>query len=372
MKSLPKSDTFRSPKIAIGFLFLIAFQSFYSCEDKIADPEPIIPTETYFPPLSTDVWETLDPAILEWNAEKIPSLYESMQSDNTKALIVLFRGRIVLEQYFDGFTQDSAWYWASAGKTIVSVLVGMSQQKNLLSIDNPTAQYLGNGWTSLTPEQENAITIRHQLSMSTGLSDAANFECTLPECLTFLSPPNQRWAYHNAPYLLLQDVLESVHGATLNQITFTELGQTIGMNGLWIKTATTQLFFSKARNMARFGLLISENGTWNGSEVYSESDYFSDMISTSQTMNESYGYLWWLNGKNSFMVPSVRQVFSGMMTPEAPQDMYAAMGANGQLISIVPSLDLVVVRMGESDEEGLVAFSVQKRLWTALAQVIPF
>jgi CubicO group peptidase (beta-lactamase class C family) len=72
------------------------------------------------------------------------------------------------------------------------------------------------------------------------------------------------------------------------------------------------------------------------------------MINTSQNLNKSYGYLWWLNGKQSFMLPYSQFVFGGPISPNAPADMYSGVGKNGQIVSVVPSRQLVIVRMGNS------------------------
>ena len=65
--------------------------------------------------------------------------------------------------------------------------VGVAQESGLLSIEDPSTTYLGEGWTSLNPEQEELITIRHQLTMTTGLDDGLeNTDCTNSDCLSFL------------------------------------------------------------------------------------------------------------------------------------------------------------------------------------------
>jgi CubicO group peptidase (beta-lactamase class C family) len=118
-----------------------------------------------------------------------------------KGFIVLKDGKIVLEKYFGNFTQDSSWYWASAGKSLTAFAVGIAQQKGLLSIDNPVSNYLGDGWTSCTKAQEEKITVRHLLMMSSGLDDnTSNPFCNEPSCLTYKAEPGTRWAYNTGVY----------------------------------------------------------------------------------------------------------------------------------------------------------------------------
>ncbi|MFN2396893.1 MAG: serine hydrolase, partial [Bacteroidales bacterium] len=120
----------------------------------------------YFPPTSGEVWDTMAPTSLGWCEPKIDSLYYFLETNNTHAFILLKDGKIVLEKYFGDFEPNDAWYWASAGKTITAFMVGMAQQEGYLSLADPTSDYLGPGWTSLTPEQEEQITIWHQLTMT--------------------------------------------------------------------------------------------------------------------------------------------------------------------------------------------------------------
>ena len=131
-------------------------------------------------------------------------------------------------------------------------------------------------------------------------------------------------------------------------------------SGIWFQ----HIYYSKARDMARFGLLCAANGNWNGTPVLSDPTYLNDMKNTSNPYNLSYGYLWWLNGKLSFMVPQSQFVFSGNLIPNAPPDMYCALGKYDQKIYIVPSLDIVVVRMGNAGTSAALALSAYDNvLW---------
>ncbi|MFZ2899349.1 MAG: serine hydrolase [Saprospiraceae bacterium] len=327
----------------------------------------------YFPPIGSDEWETVNPADLGWCTENIDSVLQYAEDKNTKALIVLKDGRIALEHYFGTFTQDSVWYWASAGKTITALLVGIAQQEGHLSIDDPASGYLGAGWTALTPEQEEQITIWHQLTMTSGLDDDVPDDfCTLDTCLIYKADAGDRWAYHNAPYTLLHDVLENATGISPQIYTYTRLSNKIGMSGLWLPSGYNSIYFSKARDMARFGSLILNEGTWNQTVVLDDPDYFTDMVTPSQDLNKSYGYLWWLNGQSSHMLPGSQIVFPSPIMPDAPPDLIAGMGKNDQRVYVVPSEGLVVVRMGNSSGTIPVAAlsGFDNELWKRLMQVI--
>jgi len=182
----------------------------------------------YYPPNSVTEWETVDPLELNFCPDSITSLYSFLEDNQTKSFLLLKDGKIVLEEYFGTYTQDSVWIWFSAGKSLRAMLVGIAQEEGLLDINDPTSDYLGNGWTSLTADQEEAITIWHQLTMTSGLNPL-NFDCTDPSCLTYLFPPGERWFYHNSPYNLTKEVLEAASGQNINQYTLAKIRNPIGM-----------------------------------------------------------------------------------------------------------------------------------------------
>nr|HPH23322.1 serine hydrolase [Chitinophagaceae bacterium] len=86
----------------------------------------------------------------------------------------------------------------------------------------------------------------------------------------------------------------------------------------------------------------------------------------------SYGYLTWLNGKPSYMLPTLQNVFNGFLVPNAPLDMFAALGKNDQKVYVVPSKNIVVIRMGESAGNlQLAVSSFDNELWGKLKTIIP-
>jgi CubicO group peptidase (beta-lactamase class C family) len=207
--------------------------------------------------------------------------------------------------------------------------------------------------------------------MTSGLDDGVeNSYCTTDSCLLYLADAGTRWAYHNAPYTLLKNVVENSTGQGINAYAYQKVVNPIGMNGLFVYEGYNSIFFSTARSMARFGLLMLNEGKWNDNEILGDDAYFSAMTNTSQDLNESYGYLWWLNGKNSFMVPQSQYVFEGSLCSNAPDDMYAAMGKNGQYINVVPSQNMVWIRMGDVSEEGLVPFNQNNGIWNYINQLV--
>lgn len=226
----------------------------------------------YFPPISGNSWDILEPADLGWCADKIDSLYNYLEFNNTKAFLVLKDGKIVLEKYFDSFTQDSIWYWASAGKSLTAFAVGMAQQDGFFDIQDSTSKYLGPGWTNCTPAQEGKIKVWNQLTMTSGLDDGTgNVDCTIDTCLLYKSGAGTRWAYHNAPYTLLDQVILNATGQTINAYLTQKIKTPTGMDGLYLKLGFNIVYFSTPRSMARYGLLVLNNGNWNGNRIMTDS-----------------------------------------------------------------------------------------------------
>ena len=325
---------FETKKLIIFlFLVLIRFES---------------TAQTYFPPLVGKQWDTTSTTKLNWCTDSIPSLLKYVGDNKSKAFLVLVDGKIVIEKYYGTFTQDSIWYWASAGKSLLATTVGIASQENLIDIQKPSSYYLDTAWTSCSLSDELNIKIVNQLSMTSGINDnVVDVDCTLPSCLTCIAPAGNRWAYHNAIYTLLEDVVSNATNQTLNAYLNSKIKAKTGMTGLYVKQGYNNVYFSNARSMARFGLLAMNNFVWNGDTVLKDGAYKTQMTNTSQNLNLSYGYLWWLNGKSSFMLPSSQLVFNSSLLPDAPSDLFSALGKNGQIINVVPSKKIVLVRIGD-------------------------
>jgi len=326
--------------------------------------QPLNAQSLYFPPLTGSTWDTISPKTLGYCQTNIDRLYDFLEANNTRAFIILKNGKIVLEKYFGTHTQLTPWQWASAGKTITSFMVGMAQQEGFLSLDDTTSTYLGKGWTDCTPKQEEKITIKHQLSMNSGLDDKVlDHFCTIDTCLIYKADAGDRWAYHNGPYTLLDRVIEKATGQTLNNYTTQKLKTPIGMTGSFIPVGYNNVYFSTARSMARFGLLMLNKGKWGENQIMADSIYFKQMVSPSQSLNKSYGYLWWLNGKQSYMLPTSQTVFPGYLNPNAPAEMFVAMGKDGQFLNVIPGQQMVMVRMGEAPDNLPVPFLLNDNIW---------
>lgn len=343
-------------------LILSFFLACSSSDDHSATSNPANPETMYFPPLTGNSWETKSASELNWNADAVQPLLDYLNSKHTKSFMILVNGRIVMENYFNGHTADSPWYWASAGKTLTAAMTGIAAQEGFLSVDDPVNAYLGNGWTSATPTQENQIQIKHLLTMTSGLQDAGNDDCVSPGCLTYVAAPGTRWAYDNV-YVKLQNVVATATNSTWDNYFNTRLKNKIGMTGAWIQTGDLSVYWSTTRSMARFGLLMLSNGNWNNQAIINE-NYCHIATFPTQSINKSYGYLWWINGESSYHLPQSQFEFRGSIIPAGPTDMYMALGKNDQKIYVVPSKKMVVIRMGDAaDAESPALSDFDEMLW---------
>tara|TARA_R110002049_G_scaffold72490_6_gene187416 strand:- start:110900 stop:111976 length:1077 start_codon:yes stop_codon:yes gene_type:complete len=313
--------------------------------------------ELYFP---GDTWDTVAPADVNWNGRKIDRAIDFAMKRRSSSVVILHGGKIMAERHSEvkdaspryrfGVTGKSAAGHviedvASAQKSVVSFLVGIAIDKGLIAIDDPVDKHLGTGWSRATETQESAITVRHLISMTSGLD----------EKLQYTEPPGSKWMYNSSAYAKSLSCLEAASGLTANELTSQWLLQKVQMNdSRWTtrqfaklvnKEANANGFATTARDLARFGLLVQAQGKWKDSVVLADKAYLKDSISPSQKLKPSYGYLWWLN--DQAVVDRTGKRAARPMIPTAPADLVAAKGALGRKCYVVPSLNLVVTRLGD-------------------------
>jgi CubicO group peptidase (beta-lactamase class C family) len=349
-------------------IILLMLLSLLGC-NKQEEPQPNTNESMYFPSNTSTDWETKSIASLGWNQSMLQPLKDYLIQKNTKSFMILVNGRIVMEEYFNGHAQSTSWEWNSAGKTLVATITGIAQQEDLLNINNKVSQYIGTGWTSEPLAKENLIISRNLLTMTSGINDTR--ELVITSNLTYLADAGTRWSYHNV-FQKLMDVVASASNQAFESYFNARLKNKIGMEGYWNNGLIFKIYHSNTRGMARFGLLALNKGKWINEQIINES-FFNESINTSQIINSSYGYLWWLNGKANYMVPGEQTVYQGVLVSNAPVDMYAAMGAKDQRIYIIPGKNMVVIRMGDASDPANPNFALSgfdNDLWAKINAVI--
>jgi CubicO group peptidase (beta-lactamase class C family) len=272
---LVKSTNFKPMKIFPHLLVLLLL-AMVGCNLDDSDPNQ----EMYFPPLTGTEWENASLSNLKWNESQVPALLDLLEEKNTKAFLILFNGRIVMEEYFDGHQAADTWQWNSAGKTLVAATTGIAQQEGLLDINAKVSRYFGTGWTSMQIEKENLITSKHLLNMTSGINDENQF--VIRPNLTYLADAGTRWSYHNV-FQRLMDVVSAASGRKFDTYFDSKLRGKIGMDGSWNFGLIFNIYHSTARSMARFGLLALNEGKWGEEQIVDE-EFFKESISSSQDL----------------------------------------------------------------------------------------
>ena len=301
----------------------------------------------YFPPLDGK-WETVVVEESGWKAAQIKLALEYAGEQNSSGVVILYRGRILTEQYWqldskdnerslykrllakktsDGRTIEDV---ASVQKSVISFLAAKARDQGKLDIDSKVASYIGEGWSKASLKQESSITVRHLMSMTSGLDEKLNY----------MHPAGSSWEYTSGAYRMMVPVLTNVTKMDINQLTFKWLRSPTGMlESTWGSRKRIQGpqadnnvgFRSSARDLARFGLLVLSEGNWNGNAILNNSKYLVESLQPSQKVKPSYGLLWWILRKHNAV---------------------AAIGKLSRLVIIKPDEQIVIVRIGDKPKEN--------------------
>ena len=298
-----------------------------------------------------------------WNLPALDALLDYARDQRSSALLIRQGGDIVAERYWTPEAGRPGLYRnlvgaeqavgggpvedvASLQKSVVAVMVGMAEARGLLSLNDAVSAHLGAGWSKAPVEQERAILVRHLLSMTSGLTPALEFE----------APAGTRWRYNTRAYSRLLDVLEAAAGEDVASLTRAWITGPLGMTDTswrrrpWVTAdmdANPLGLYASAADLARLGELVLGQGSWQGDQLV-PADYLRGALQPSQPHNPAYGYLWWLNGRPLRTEPG--DSGHDTLAPAAPGDLAAAQGALGRKVYVVPSLDLVVVRLGDAPD----------------------
>jgi CubicO group peptidase (beta-lactamase class C family) len=300
------------------------------------------PSALYFPPVGGSSWETVSPRTAGFDSTALHAALDWAGTQESFGVVVLWRGRLVAERYWQGWDATTRGPLFSAGKTITSALVTQMVAEGKLSLDASVSSILGAGWSRATTG-ESSITVRHLMSMASGLDDS----------LRTVVAPGAIFYYNNPAYYQLFGVLAQASGLSVPDLAAARIFTPIGMTRAlaFPNTDTGEpgfIFAASARDFARFGLLLQAGGRWNGTPVLADSAALSQARRYSGTSNQSYGWLWWLNGgvshrtPGSYLLPTV----AGPLIPSAPSDLVAALGLDDKKLYLVRSRELVIVRLG--------------------------
>ncbi|MEZ5961130.1 MAG: serine hydrolase [Hyphomonadaceae bacterium] len=295
------------------------------------------------------------------------------QLGETRAVVIVQSGRIVFERYGDGYTRDMRLNSWSVGKSLTHALVGAAVLQGRLGIEAP----MGNpAWRA--GDRRASITWRQWLQMVDGLdyqesnaevSQAGNARMLFGDGRRdvirwaanrrLIHDPGTHWNYTSAGTMLISDALTRVivpdprdandRRARMRAWMNTSLFDRIGMRPVveFDPQGTfygSSLYWATARDYARFGYLYLRDGVWSGQRVLPEGWVDFARTPGPDTNTDVYGAQWWLTPPTGTGRPTRSLIINPDLT-----DVFSAQGYEGQIIVVVPSKDLVMVRLGRFD-----------------------
>jgi len=331
--------------------------------DAAADPRPQAPASPIrgsLPPsvpddgaLSEDSRGTLSTALLT-SAFDEPS---DGPPQRTRAIVVIHRGRIVAERYAAGFGPDTPLAGWSMAKTALNALLGVLVRQRVLSVDDraPVPEWAEPG------DPRGRITIGQLLRMTSGLRFRETYTSPLEDVMQMLfgradgaafaasqpleAMPGSRWQYASGTTNILSRILRT----RLGDAAYRDAPRRLLFDAVGMRTATLEpdaagnfvassFMYASARDWARLGLLFLNDGVWQGRRLLPEGWVAYSRTPTPQSPDGEFGAHLWLR------VPRYYQDPEG---PAAlPDATFHAIGHEGQFVSVVPSHELVVVRLG--------------------------
>ncbi len=341
---------------------MVAVTVLASCSEggePLTMPEATLPTveppEVVYP---GDDWERDERG--DWGA-----LDRELAARGSTCVTVVQGGRLVHDRVFNGAAADAPVPVYSITKSLTALLVGMAADEGYLTLDDSASEQVDE-WR-IGPAED--VTVRDLLSMTSGrewseatdrtlirqVSDQTAFAIGLSQA----DEPGE-WVYDNAAPQVLERVLaeSAAEDGDVVALARRRLLRPLRMRDTQWPTdraghATTYSGGrSTCQDLARVGHLVLNEGRWDGEQLVS-ADFVEQMTSPSSDRNAAYGLLWWTNAEGR-VVEVLRQAgfsadkapYRGRLAPSVPADATWAFGYGNQYVAVVPSLDLVAVRLG--------------------------
>ena len=335
-------------------------------KDNSADIEP---RTAPFPTVS---WAEASPQELGMDTSRLMDLERFFSFQLTTSLLVVRKGFLVWERYGGTTERDTQIEVHSVAKSITSAAIGIGASEGFFEPTQSAATFI-DPWKP--PDPRGAITIDHLLTMTSGLGWSLNeYIYIYLSRLGFIEDdllargieqplehePGTHWCYNNLASMVLGRIISASTGMELRDFAQEKLFAPIGMDSVtWLTdahghTLSFMGLYATARDLARFGYLYLNRGTWDGVEIV-PADWVDTTTRTHSDLNPAYGRHWWVNGyaeswdhmdgQPDFHLPECGYYFGDIASPGT----YAALGAQGQMIVIVADLDLVMVRTGSSE-----------------------
>lgn len=309
-------------------------------------------------PDASALFSTADPAALGFDPGKLRTALEFGKAKGAWAVRVYRHGCMAGKIDYDAQAAEKLpTPLASSSKGVLSVAVGRAITLGLFRLDDPIGRYF--------PEADaahGALTVRQVLNQTTGLKFtwAGTAAGILTEAVQqalhapFVAAPGTTYDYAQAVLNILVELIERTSGQRFLDWVQTNVFAPLGIardHWVWLSDRSGEPSGAGGLAMrpdddARMGQLLLQRGVWRGQRLVS-ADYIRDAVQPTKA-NGGYGFMFWLNAGDTYKTASLPKpkVFGHPMFPGTPRDLYSFVGALGQFITVVPSLDLVVVRTG--------------------------
>jgi CubicO group peptidase (beta-lactamase class C family) len=351
------------------------FRDGFGCTRVDGGTEPDAPALSPLPPLaSAALWPEGERVDLGVSGEGIdrPALDAAIASAftepdpahprNTRALVVVHRGRIVAERYAPGFDHDTPLIAWSMTKGAMNALIGLRVKDGKLAVADQALlpEWRGQG------DSRGDISLDDLLRMSSGLAFDESYDDPLADVTEMLfvtgdmakfaaskqllHRPGSYWDYSSGTSVLLAAILRGTFAAEDDYLRFPRerLFGPLGMRSAVLETDASgtfvgsSLLYGSARDFARLGLLFLHDGVWQGERLLPEDWVAYSLTPTKAAPDDSYGAQMWLKLPES----------DGYGEPPMPEDAFYFLGHDQQIVAIVPSRDLVIVRLGLTQAGG--------------------
>lgn len=295
-------------------------------------------------------WQQVNPAEFDIDTLKFGEVLNHMDEVlSIRSILVVKGGKLIAEKYFEGTSPGDAMNIKSATKSITSTLVGIAIQEGYIdSAGQRIMDFYPEFRNKIDDPRKLELTIRDVLTMRSGYEPIIPYkkDFTIENVLMntpLVEEPGRIFSYHAPASQLIAGIIERASNMTFTDFANEYLYQPLGIScAYWQKLpdglcqADCESYFTP-RDLARIGYLYANNGFIDGKRVI-DSTYLAeathDQIHSRDelwqfdncTKNDGYGYWWWIVNSNGY-------------------DEFAARGAGGQLIHVIPDLDLVIVML---------------------------
>lgn len=293
-------------------------------------------------------WAAIEPEEARWSDAGLQEALSLADSLGSGALLVVDDGVIVAHTG----AIDEAYQIASLRKSMLSILIGMAVDRDEIDLDLSLAELGIDDRSPSLSTLERTATVRDLITARSGVYHKAAYE---PSSMRANRPargshaPGDFWFYNNWDFNTLGSIYAQATGLDVFSGFARDLAGPLQLEDYssegqeWVGHPATEhsayVFRLSARDMARVGLLMMRRGRWNGEQVVSAGWVEESTLPHAEgRWGSGYGYMWW--------VPVEGRHYPGV---RLPQDAFIGRGAGPHHMLIVPSLDLVVVHVAETN-----------------------